>query len=286
MNTKKLRNKEVLIEQYTPKSYEPRPYTHKNEGSMFESNKLPLEYDVLKEFWFYREKDMKKSNFKIGEIVANHVMDIWSKCKLLTTSKKGIVQRILKLKEKFDKQTRKEGFDTRQFEKLFQICSCPLNQLSDSLATFLTDQSTVRELNISFFDTLEDNDSGIQSLMEISDGAGLNSSVEVSILENIATESETNEDEEGEIEQDFCDEVIDFQSEPSASTPSTSHLPSKKNFTKIPTIAMVAERRNLTTEATADLVNATLYDYGVVTSEDQSLAVDASKVRTKMITIK
>lgn len=64
-NKQQLRNKVINSQEYIPKNYSPRPYSHDEEAVVTNNELLPVKYEVL----HYRKDNPKEGNVKIAVIV-------------------------------------------------------------------------------------------------------------------------------------------------------------------------------------------------------------------------
>ena len=258
------------------------------------TNELPTRLQVGKHILFLKESKFC-SNKDIAPHLAQILIDLWNRASIPPQSLKNVKLKLLRFTEEASEASKhgKNAKNTKKFEEslinLFDIAGCQCKDFDTCQCVkemkvpprerdFLTDQRTMRRMQIGTVDKLVtgmmtrrlERDHRMTERVEDEKRRKIESEELVSsadVAEPVQSGSSTSNDDVGS-ESEHDDEWLAW--------PTTSR--DERNRTRIPTVALEAERYGVSNRAAAAISTAALFDFGVVSEDDRSSVVDHHKV--------
>ena len=250
-------------------------------------SELPTASQVAKHFLFLKYNKYS-NNKEIIPIISQSLIKLWERAGIPPQTFKNVKRKISRLMEECSATTKhgRESQKAQRFEaslkKLFDIARCQCHDFEHCRCaredkvpqrerSFLADQRSARIMSIGGIDQRvtgmmkrrqqrEERNSELREAekrLKEEDFHEEHTGVDPE-LEHVPNMDSTSESEE-------CDMEDDGNKKP-------------RNIVSIPTVALEADRFNVSNRATAAICTATLIDYGIVSPDDVTNVVDKQKV--------
>ena len=256
------------------------------------SNQLPTIGDVMRSYAFLKA-DLPKNTSSTDVIsqVASKVAELWLLAGIPTVTVTRIRQRIESLHQHLRNVMKKKGvqketaISAAQMESLqlfdvascscsdFTICTCQKESKVPVIERqFLQDQRNARTMLIGGLD---------KEVTRQMEKSYERASKRQKYYETVCSEKchEKTSYSEGESEMNLSEPETSADYCSSSSDSNSSERKSRRNLTKLPTLARECDRYSVSNTAGAAIATAALVDYGIITETDSTAVIDRSKLR-------